>query len=177
MARYEFTPAEQPANTGTEAGDVLDLFLRALDMMARIVGLILLGVGFWLALAVIAEGWELYRQPESGRIEQVARAINRGSNIDEVLSPRPVPARRPTTVPDEAPRAAGADPVAAELEPAMDVAVVPAQPLAPPLRLSYFGAWFVVLALLALLGQLAMLAIRTGGALVIRERRPPRGGG
>jgi len=174
MARYEFTTQEQPDGTVAESGDVLDLFARALDVIARIVGLILLGVGFWLALSVIAEGWDLYRRPEGGRIEQVARAINRGSNIDEVLAPRP-PVRQAAAQVAGAPRDAAADPVAAELEPAMDAAPAAAQPLTPPLRLSYFGAWFVVLALLAILGQLAMLAIRTGGALVARERRPGRG--
>jgi len=174
MARYEFTPQGDPVGTDAEPGDVLDLFIRALDVIARSIGLILLGVGFWLALAVIAEGWELYRQPESGRIEQVARAINRGSNIDEVLAPRPVAAQRATAAPGDVPRLVADDPVAAQLEPAMDVSPGPVQPPAPPLRLSYFGAWFVVLALLAILGQLAMLAIRTGGALVVRERRPGR---
>jgi hypothetical protein len=172
MARYEFTPEAATAAADPEAGDLLDLFGRALDVIARIVGLILLGIGFWLALAVIAEGWDLYRRPEGGRIEQIARAINRGSNIDEVLTPPP-PAPRPAAS-AEATRNT-TDPVAAQLEPALEAPPPPEQPRAPPLRLSYFGAWFVALALLAILGQLAMLAIRTGGGLVTRDRRPMRG--
>jgi hypothetical protein len=174
MARYEFETREESLPVAEGPGDVLDLFGRVLDVIARIVGLIVLGIGFWLALSVIAEGWDLYRRPDNGRIEQVARAINRGSNLDEVLAPRPA-AKRKASVPAPAPATGVSDdPVAAQLEPAMDVTPEPDTPAAPPIRLSYFCAWFVVLALLAILGHLAMLAVRTGGALVARERRPRR---
>jgi len=176
MARYEFETREDSPLAHEGVGDVLDVFGRVLDVIARIVGLIVLGIGFWLALSVIAEAWDLYRRPDNGRIEQVARAINRGSNLDEVLAPRPQP-KRTVNLPAPVPRGEAADdPVAAQLEPAMDVAPEPELAPVPPIRLSYFCAWFVVLALLAILGQLSMLAIRTGGALVAREYRQRRGG-
>lgn len=173
MPRYEFSP-EELAAANPPPSDAIDLFGRTLDVIARVVGLVLLGIGFWMALSVVAEAWALYREPDNGRIEMVAAAIDKGSNLDQILAPRKPAVRRPAATKPEpiAPEGISDDPVAAALEPelAPEPEIEEQAPL-PPLRLSYFCAWFVVLALLAILGQLSMLAIRTGGTLVLRDIR------
>ena len=128
---------------------------NGLTILVRLLGITILVVGALAAAKVLLEGWALYETPE--RIESLAAAIERGSNLDalfETVAP---------AAPAPAPLAEGEEPVIAAPAPAP-------QPLAGAnLRLSYFAAWFVALMLLLVLGMIAMSAISTGGQLALRE--------
>ena len=111
-----------------------------------------MAVGFLVSLAVMVEAWSLYRAPTS--IERLAKAIEKGSNLDRALTR----ASRHAAVPDEA---------------VTDDDAGPTTPAGEPLfgfRFSYFVAWIVAILLLLLIGRLAIAAVKTGGELVLYER-------
>ena len=56
-----------------------------MSIVVRFVGLFLLFVGLWVAVQVLQEALDLYRNP--GNIERLAVAIEQGSNIDKSIIP------------------------------------------------------------------------------------------
>jgi disulfide bond formation protein DsbB len=122
----------------------------AAQMIARIAGLIIMTIGLWVSLAVIVEAWSLYRSPEG--IETMARAIERGSHLDQSLAR----VSQDKTEPDES--SPSARPKREKSESMLGF------------RLSYFVAWVISLLLLMLIGRLAIAAIKTGGELVLYDR-------
>ena len=144
-----------------------------LGLCVRLLGLAVLVAGVWTAVIVITEAWGLYQEP--ARIERFAAAIERGSNLDKAFAPRlevdsppeSESAERPGAAPE---RRTGADPVVSTNVP--EGAGADGQYYS--LRLSYFAAWFVGLALLVVLGILAMSAISTGGQLALYDMQVKR---
>ena len=98
----------------------------------RGIGISLLLLGLWAAAYVMLEALQLYSDP--ARVEQLATAIEQGSNLDRTL----------------APQAGSAD---------------------STLRLSYFFAWVITLMLLIITSMIAFSAIKTGGDLVLQDKR------
>ena len=143
MARYQFDDEQQRTDWSARGASLSQAAVRGF-------GFLLMLVGLWISLAVIAEAWSLYRQPV--KIERFARAIEQGSNLDLTLSR----AAGGNQVPQEA--AAGGMPV-----------TPPAAPPAPGFRLSYFVAWIIAILLLLLVGRLAIAAVKTGGELVLYD--------
>lgn len=142
-----------------------DFGRETLAIAVRIIGLVLLLFGIWLALAVLNEAWDLYNDPT--RIERFAQAIERGSNIDRSIAPLNIGEADPGVA------AAPAEPGAL---PGYDARRSPA-PLPDPeyrLRLSYFIAWIIALLLLLLLARISLGAVRTGGELVLYETQMKR---
>ena len=117
--------------------DLLDRAGTVLGMCVRLIGLALLCVGIAVALKVVSEAFLLYNQPQS--IERFALAVERGSNLDAALAPV-----------EEA-----------------DGTEASSRRGPPPLRLSYFAAWIVVLMLLLVVSGIAMSIIVTGGRLAL----------
>jgi hypothetical protein len=64
--------------------DPYPLVTLVLGVAVRLVGVIVLGVGLWAGVKVIAEAWSLYEQPQ--RIERLAEAVQQGSNLDGVFA-------------------------------------------------------------------------------------------
>ncbi len=146
MARFEF-------NQETESDDWVDGASRLLNLTVRCCGLVLLAVGFVVALMVIADAWALYDNPD--KIKSFARAVERGSNLDLTLSSAATKGRRQLE----------ADNTDESLEAAFD-----GDAQAPPgLRFSYFVAWLLAILLLLLIGRLAIAAVRTGGELALYD--------
>ncbi|MGH8598956.1 MAG: hypothetical protein ACREXT_20100, partial [Gammaproteobacteria bacterium] len=115
--------------------------------------------GLWIALAVIAEAWSLYREP--AQIERFALAIEEGSHLDRTLSSASLG------------RAVERD-AEANINDGQGSTAEPT-PLAPPsFRLSYFVAWIIVLMLMLLIGRLAIGAVKVGGELVLYDRHIKR---
>jgi disulfide bond formation protein DsbB len=56
-----------------------------ISVFIQVTGIILLLVGLWIGVKVILEAWDLYQEPQ--RMERFAQAIERGSNIDKMLTP------------------------------------------------------------------------------------------
>jgi hypothetical protein len=132
MARYQF---DVEPEDGESRRDRLE---ARLHLGTKIAGCVLLLFGTWLIVAVVIETWGLFQHPQ--RIELLATAIERGSNLDRALAPH--------LAPDTA---------------------TPAEAAAPPFRLAYFAAWIIALLLLLVLGQLSVAAIRAGGALACSD--------
>lgn len=105
----------------------------------RIIGLLLLLVGLWIALRVISEAWGLYQAPH--HVERFAVAVESGSNVDKVLAVKAKGFAGKGGLSDD-------DGL---------------------FRLSYFAAWGLVFLLLLLIGRLAMAAIKTGGELALYD--------
>ena len=103
-------------------------------LTVRGIGITLLLLGLWAAAYVMLEALQLYRDP--ARVEQLAGAIEHGSNLDRTLAPR--------TGEDSADKT---------------------------LRLSYFFAWVITLMLLIITSMIASSAIKTGGDLVLQDKR------
>ncbi|MGR8920324.1 MAG: hypothetical protein ACU85V_11945 [Gammaproteobacteria bacterium] len=147
MAQFEFKqePAHERLDWSERGAGVLGLAVRGC-------GLVLLLVGFVVALMVIINAWSLYNDP--ARIESFARAVEHGSGLDLTLSSAAAAAR-------------------AELEPvAPDAGATAASTRAerdPELRFSYFVAWLIALLLLLLIGRLAIAAVKTGGELALYD--------
>lgn len=149
MPRYEFDKEEV-------RDDWVDGSTRLLSLVVRSTGLVLLAVGFVVALMVIASAWSLYEDP--ARIEAFAREVERGSNLDLTLSGSAAAGRAELETArgadaDGQPRAAwsgGSDP-------------------ATSFRFSYFVAWAIAILLLLLIGRLAIAAVRTGGELALYD--------
>ena len=146
MPRYEFEQTAAPATPAPQATGGW----RAVGIV-RGCGFALMAFGFVVSLAVMVEAWSLYRAPTS--IERLAKAIEKGSNLDRSLAR----ASRHAAVPDEA---------VLEDE---DTAQSKGEPLFG-FRFSYFVAWVVAILLLLLIGRLAIAAVKTGGELVLYER-------
>jgi hypothetical protein len=121
--------------------------------VVRLAGFVLMAVGLFIALSVIAEAWSLYHEPQ--RIEPFAAAVESGSHLDRVVGSVHAEDKK------------DAEPV----EGAPVVAPKPAASDAPSFRLSYFAAWMLAILLLMLIGRLAIAAIRTGGELVLYDLR------
>ncbi len=149
MPRYEFDKEDV-------RDDWVDGSTRLLGLVVRATGLVLLAVGFVVALMVIASAWSLYEDP--ARIEAFAREVERGSNLDLTLSGSAAAGRAELETArgadtDGQPRAAlpgGSDP-------------------ATSFRFSYFVAWAIAILLLLLIGRLAIAAVRTGGELALYD--------
>ena len=146
MPRYEFEQDAQP----TAAAPRSAAGLRAVGLV-RGCGFALMAFGFLVSIAVMVEAWSLYRAPTS--VERLARAIEKGSNLDRALTRASRHA-----VPDET-----------VLEDDEDAAKPTGEPLFG-FRFSYFVAWVVAILLLLLIGRLAIAAVKTGGELVLYER-------
>ena len=120
---------------------------RIISIIVRVCGLVLLFVGFSVALQIIHEALDLYRNPEN--IERVAVVIEKGSNLDKSLAPL---GEYLQDTGDET----ETDPEANK-QPESGV------------RLSYFVAWVVELLLLLLVARIALAAIKTGGELALYD--------
>ena len=147
MPRFEF-------NQNDQSDDWVEQGSRLLSLAVRGCGLILLAVGFVVALMVIASAWSLYDDPD--KIEAFARAVERGSNLDLTLSNATSAGRR--QLEDDAPETT----IASAAPDAMTVAP-------PALRFSYFIAWLIAILLLLLIGRLALAAVSTGGELALYD--------
>lgn len=143
MARYQFEEEPQQQQDWAARGASLS------QAAVRGLGFVLMLVGLWISLAVIAEAWSLYRQPV--KIERLARAIERGSNLDLTLTRASQGTQQPQAAADGMPAAA------------------PAATEAPGFRLTYFVAWMIAILLLLLIGRLAIAAVKTGGELVLYD--------
>ena len=148
-----------------------------LGLCVRLLGLAVLVAGVWTAVIVITEAWGLYQEP--ARIERFAVAIERGSNLDRAFAPRLEVDSPPEleSKSESAERSGAAPEIRTGADP-MASANVPEGAGADgqyySLRLSYFAAWFVGLALLVVLGILAMSAISTGGQLALYDMQVKR---
>ena len=139
MARYEFDD-KHTHTEWTETGT------RYSQLVVRAFGFVLMLVGLWITLAVIAESWSLYQKPAN--IERLARAIEHGSNLDHALSR------------------------VSRGEDLRDAAAAPAGNSETELlgfRMSYFVAWIIAILLLLLVGRLALGAVKAGGELVLYD--------
>lgn len=143
MARYQF-------NDDTAAQDWSERGTQLSQFVVRGFGFVLMLVGLWISLAVIAEAWSLYRNPAN--IERLAKAIEQGSHLDHALSRVGTPER--STLEDTAPAAGGSTAEDAELL---------------GFRLTYFVAWIIAILLLMLVGRLALGAVKIGGELVLHD--------
>ena len=117
-------------------------------IMVQFIGVVLLVVGLWAALHVLLEAMRLYRDPV--RIEQLALAIERGSNLDNTLNQNFMDGelRDDNTASTGASRSA---------------------PTAGGVRLTYFVAWVVALLILMLIAMIALATIRTGAELLLQK--------
>ena len=100
---------------------------ETLAVIARFLGLVMLIVGLFIGIKVIFEAWNLYDEPQ--RIERFAKAIDQGSNLDNLITS--FSQKRPSNESDVE-------------------QVTAAQPSTqqPSLRVSYFLAWIVAILLL-----------------------------
>jgi hypothetical protein len=153
VARYQFEPEGESTGILARGTEIAHTVVRGC-------GFVLLAVGLWIALAVIAEAWSLYQEPQ--KVERFAVAIEQGSHLDHALSSA------------SSGRVAGADnerAAAAELGASDDATGASANPESAGFRMSYFVAWIVIILLLMLIGRLAIAAVKTGGELVLYERQ------
>lgn len=130
--RYESAPASESTST------------VILTSLVRGLGLILLLAGLVTAAFIMMEAWALYKYPE--RIEVIAVAVEKGSNIDKALLPK---------------RLTGESDVDANAD--GDALI------STNVRLSYFFAWFIAFFLILLIARIAMNAITTGGKLALYD--------
>ena len=114
--------------------------------LVRGLGLVLLLAGLVTAAFILMEAWALYKYPE--RIEVLAIAVEKGSNIDKALLPKSL---------------AGESNAEST---AMDKSEIGG---AANVRLSYFFAWFIAFFLILLIARIAMNAISTGGKLALYD--------
>lgn len=150
MARYEFT-------TEPDEGSWIDRSSRLINLCVRALGMVLLLVGFAIALMVIANAWSLYQDP--AEIERFARAVEQGSNLDLTLAS--ATARGAAQLETGAPTVDDGEEISAAR---------PAPPTSQPaFRFSYFVAWLLAIMLLLLIGRLSIAAIRTGGELALYD--------
>ena len=138
-----------------QAPDIVDWVAgstRVMNLVVRSFGLVLLLVGIFVALMVIARAWSLFNDPAS--IESFALAIERGSNLDLTLSSAAKSGQK-------------------QLDSAPDIDAEPrevqALPRQPEFRFSYFVAWLIALLLLMLIGRLSIAAVRIGGELALYD--------
>lgn len=123
------------------------------ELLVRVVGIILLLVGLWACLQVLLEALQLYRDPV--KIEQLASAIERGSNLDKNLARN--------SVEDTG-----------ENENAANISSLSKQQSGQNIRLTYFVAWIIALLILMLVAMIAFSCIRAGSDLVLQDRQLKR---
>lgn len=152
MARYQFEPE-------SEAEGILSRGTQIAHTVVRACGFVLLSVGLWIALAVIAEAWSLYQEPQ--KVERFALAIEQGSHLDRALAN--TTSGRALASEEDTPAELGAR---ARVSPATGAAD---NPEGASFRLSYFVAWILIILLLMLIGRLAIAAVKTGGELVLYD--------
>ena len=152
MARYQFEPE-------SEAEGILSRGTQIAHTVVRACGFVLLSVGLWIALAVIAEAWSLYQEPQ--KVERFALAIEQGSHLDRALAN--TTSGRALASEEDTPAELGAR---ARVSPATGAA---GNPEGASFRLSYFIAWILIILLLMLIGRLAIAAVKTGGELVLYD--------
>ena len=141
MSRFSFSNDDSDEPVSTMLGRSESILL----LIVRGFGLVLMLVGFVIALQVIGEAWSLYEDPKA--VETLARRIELDSGLDAALAPL--------------------RPVVAEADAMNAAATSDARP--PAFRLSYFVAWAIALLLLLLVGRLAIAAVKTGGELALYD--------
>ena len=120
-----------------------DITHRIGGVIARICGLLVLLAGLWISWIVFTMILEIYENPAV--IDKWAIEIEQRSNLDRAITPL----RRGLTQTDDGkpvPRSESTD-----------------------LRLTYFVAWIFVLLLLLLLARIGLLAVKTGGELLLYD--------
>ncbi len=123
-----------------------------MSFLVRILGLILLLAGMWVAIQVLLTARDLYEHPE--QIERFAVAIEKGSNIDKTLAPI-----RDSLIVDSNPDS--------EVQNYEETKQRPSSTGTSNVRVSYFFAWIIAFLLLLLIGRISLTAIKTGGELVL----------
>ncbi|MCH9673687.1 MAG: hypothetical protein K0U93_19765 [Gammaproteobacteria bacterium] len=118
-------------------GSVTEGLGRMVGLAAAILGFVVMIAGVVFGLLVLTEAWALYKEP--ARIERIARAVEKGSNIDQALS------------------SAVAKPADAN-----------AQPGGSSVKVSYMLAWFIAPALMFVCGALSFWAVTAGGNLALK---------
>lgn len=122
-----------------------------LSIIVRLLGLAMMLIGLYIGIKVIFEAWHLYEEPQ--RIERFADAIEHGSNLDALLASVTTNKAIPKSIDT----------------PASDTTKTK-----PPLKVTYFLAWGIVVVLLMVIGSLASTAIRTGGQLALYDLQVKR---
>ena len=117
-----------------------------LTVLVRVLGLVLLLAGLITAGFILMEVWALYKYPE--RIEFIAIAVEKGSNIDKALLPQKFNVEEATNDPANNESGTG---------------------VSTNVRLSYFFAWFIAFFLILLVAHISMNAISTGGKLALYD--------
>lgn len=133
-----------------ESNDAPTVIQQITAAVVRLIGVFVLFVGLWVGVTVILEAWALYEEPE--RIERLAAAVERGSNIDRIFS------ATEERISSEIAAGSAASPPAAGTTRADK-----------GLRLSYFAAWIIAMMLFLIIGSLAMAAISIGGRLALYD--------
>jgi hypothetical protein len=123
------------------------------EVLVRVIGIVLLLVGLWASIQVLLEALRLYRDPV--KIEQLASAIEHGSNLDKNLA---LSSQENSGGNDAAANASGLN----------------KQAIGENIRLTYFVAWIVALLILMLVAMIAFSCIRTGSELVLQDRQMKR---
>jgi len=160
--------------SGSGGRTVLGVMQGIVAVLVRLLGMGLILVGLGIGVSVVLEAWALYKAPE--RIERFAVAIEQGSNIDSAFSSLARQAASEATgqqEPAEADSAssAGADGATGAASKAASPAAAMASARSGGFRLSYFAAWAIVLALMLVVGMLAMSAASTGARLALAYGR------
>lgn len=145
---YEFEDDKEviPEQVSMKTGEPRDWS----SILVQVIGVILLLTGLWAAIHVLLEAMRLYRDPV--RIEQLALAIERGSNLDNTLRQNFID----TGDEDDDSR------LSSNGSPA---------PPAGGVHLSYFVAWIIALFILMLISMIAMATIRAGAGLLLQGRK------
>lgn len=126
-----------------------------LSIIVRTIGLIVLVIGLYIGIKVIFEAWHLYEEPQ--RIERFADAIEHGSNLDALLA---------SVTTNKT--------IAKQIDSSKETIKPRQEKSSPPLKVTYFLAWGIVVILLMVIGSLASAAIRTGGQLALYDLQVKR---
>lgn len=118
-------------------------------LIIRVLGILLLLAGFWLALQVLSAAYDLYEDPE--KIERFATAVEKGANIDKAMKGQTNKSQNHSA--DDPPTITSSD---------------------DDLRLSYFCAWIIVFLLLLLTARISLATIKTGGELALFDTQLKR---
>ncbi len=127
----------------------------SLSIIVRLIGMFLLLAGLWVAVQILVEALDLYREPQ--KIERFARAIEQGSNIDKSLS-----SIRESTLSGSSEASDDEAAAGTNRNPAVN-------PGNNNVRVSYFLAWIIILMLMMLIASISLRAIKTGGELVLYD--------
>lgn len=147
MYKFDNEEEEQAETSQSSMSSFNEASKDVLSIVVRLCGLMLLFIGFWIAIQVFNEALALYKDPTN--IERMASAIEAGSNIDKSIAPI-----RETII--------------GENEANSDVKTA-AKDNTDAFRISYFIAWIIDLLLLLLLARISILAIKTGGELALYD--------